>query len=116
MITSAQCRLYARKSQLLGKTLDASLKRRDQAVIMALGWSRLADQIDRANATTALELETTMPKNPPPPACSKCNKLMHFMLVRTGGRKFRCIDCDVPDPLRMPEVTKLLTGELRPPE
>jgi hypothetical protein len=39
---------------------------------------------------------------------------MHFMLVKTGGRKFRCIDCDVPDPL--PEVTKLLAGELRRPE
>jgi len=23
---------------------------------------------------------------------------MSFMLVKTGGRKFRCIDCDVPDP------------------
>jgi hypothetical protein len=41
---------------------------------------------------------------------------MHFMLVKTGGRKFRCIDCDVPDPLRSPELVKLLTGELRRPE
>jgi hypothetical protein len=57
-----------------------------------------------------------MPKNPPPPTCSKCRKPMHFMLVKTGGRKFRCVDCDVPDPLRLPEVAKLLTGELRPPE
>jgi hypothetical protein len=40
---------------------------------------------------------------------------MHFMLVKTGGRKFRCIDCDGPDPLRLPEVAKLLTGELRRP-
>jgi len=44
MITSAQCRLYAKKSQLLGKTLDVSFKRRDQALIMALRWNRLADQ------------------------------------------------------------------------
>jgi hypothetical protein len=66
MITSAQCRLYARKSQLLGKTLDVSFKRRDQALVMALRWSRLADQIDRDDATTAPELETTMPRNPPP--------------------------------------------------
>ena len=28
MITSAQCRVYAKKSQLLGKTLDVSFKRR----------------------------------------------------------------------------------------
>ncbi len=37
---------------------------------------------------------------------------MRFMLVKTGGRKFRCIECDVPDPLKLPEVTKLLTGAL----
>jgi hypothetical protein len=85
MITSAQCRLYAKKSRLLGNTLDVSFKRRDQARIMALSWSRLADQIDRDDATTATELETTMPNNPPSPTCSKCNKPMRFMLVKTGG-------------------------------
>jgi hypothetical protein len=52
MITSAQWRLYAKKSQLLGKTLDVAFNRRDQALIMALKWSRLADQIDRDDATT----------------------------------------------------------------
>src|ERR1700731_3078052 len=57
-----------------------------------------------------------MPKNPPPPTCSKCNKPMRFMLVKMGGRKFRCIDCDVPGPLQLQEVKKILTGELRPPE
>jgi hypothetical protein len=41
---------------------------------------------------------------------------MRFMLVKTGGRKFRCIDCDIPDPLKLPEVRKLLTGELQRPE
>jgi hypothetical protein len=41
---------------------------------------------------------------------------MRFMLVKTGGRKFRCIDCEVPDPLKLPEVTNLLKGSLRPPE
>jgi len=115
MITSAQRRLYAQKSQLLGKTLDVSFKRRDQAMVMAIRWSRLADQIDLDDATTAPELETAMPGNPPPPTCSQCNKPMRFMLVRMGGRRFRCIDCDGPDPLQLPEVKKLLTGELRPP-
>jgi hypothetical protein len=57
-----------------------------------------------------------MPKNSPPPNCPKCAKPMRFMVVKTGGRKFRCIDCDVPDPLQAPEVTKLLKGELRRPE
>ena len=116
MITSAQCRLYAKKSQQLGKTLDVSFRRRDQAMIMALRWSRLADQIDRDDATTAPEWETTMPRNPPPPTCLQCSKPMRFMLVEKGGRKFRCIDCDGPDPLQLPELAKLLTGELQPPE
>jgi hypothetical protein len=39
---------------------------------------------------------------------------MKFMLVKTGGRKFRCIDCDDGDPLRSPDIAKLLSGELRP--
>jgi hypothetical protein len=37
-----------------------------------------------------------------------------FMLVKTSGRKFRCIDCELPDPLQLPEVEKLLSGALRP--
>jgi hypothetical protein len=40
---------------------------------------------------------------------------MHFMLVKTGGRKFRCIDCDVPAPAILSDVTELL-NELRRPE
>jgi hypothetical protein len=41
---------------------------------------------------------------------------MRFMLVKTGGRKFRCMDCDAPDPLKLPEVAQILNGSLRPPE
>jgi hypothetical protein len=85
-------------------------------MIMALRWSRLADQIDRDDATTAPEWETTMPRHPLPPTCLQCNKPMRFMLVKKGGRKFSCIDCDGPDPLQLPELAKLLTGELQPPE
>jgi hypothetical protein len=40
----------------------------------------------------------------------------HFILVKTGGRKFRCMDCDAPDPFQLPEINKLLTGELRRPQ
>jgi hypothetical protein len=40
---------------------------------------------------------------------------MHFMLVKTGGRRFRCIDCDVATPLKLPEGTELL-NELQRPE
>lgn len=65
MITAAKARGYAKISQLLAKTLDVSFKRRDQASIMALKWSGLADGIDRddaklANTATRLK-ETTMP-------------------------------------------------------
>jgi hypothetical protein len=35
---------------------------------------------------------------------------MKFMLVKSGGRKFR-LDCDMPDPLRLPEVEELLSGD-----
>jgi tRNA(Ile2) C34 agmatinyltransferase TiaS len=58
-----------------------------------------------------------MAKNTAPPTCPKCGKPMRFMLVKSGGRKFRCIDCEVPDPLKTPEIKKLLIGELKkPPE
>jgi len=50
MITSAKCRVYARQSQLLGKTLDISVERRKQAATMALKWNCLADRIDRDDA------------------------------------------------------------------
>jgi hypothetical protein len=56
------------------------------------------------------------PKNPPSPLCPKCRKTMRFMLAKTGGRQFQCIDCNAGDPLRLPAVAKLLNGELQPPE
>ena len=34
---------------------------------------------------------------------------MRFVLVKTGGRKFRCVDCDVTGLLELQEVTQLLT-------
>jgi hypothetical protein len=55
-----------------------------------------------------------MAKNTPPPRCPKCKKPMRFVLVKTGGRKFRCMDCDGEDPLKSPDMAKLLTGGLRP--
>jgi hypothetical protein len=39
---------------------------------------------------------------------------MRFLLRKTGGRKFQCIDCDGDDPMKSPDVSKLLAGELRP--
>jgi hypothetical protein len=56
-----------------------------------------------------------MAKNTPPPTCKKCGKPMRFMLVKTGGRKFRCIDCDSPDPMHEADLNKLLSGALKPP-
>ena len=57
-----------------------------------------------------------MAKHTPPPRCPKCKKPMRFVLVKTGGRKFQCMDCDGEDPLKSPDVAKLLTGSLRPLE
>jgi hypothetical protein len=39
---------------------------------------------------------------------------MRFMLVKTGGRKFRCIDCEAPAPLKLPDVTEILSELPRP--
>ena len=47
-------------------------------------------------------------------ACPKCHKPMTLVLVKTGGRKLTCLDCDGEDPLKSPQVAKLLTGELKP--
>src|SRR4030081_2543788 len=52
-----------------------------------------------------------MPKNLPPPACPRCHKPMHFIIVKTGGRKFRCIDCDKADALQLPELARKREGE-----
>jgi hypothetical protein len=39
---------------------------------------------------------------------------MRFVLVKTGGRKFRCLECEGEDPLKSLEVAKLPTGSLKP--
>jgi hypothetical protein len=56
-----------------------------------------------------------MPKNTPPPTCKTCGKPMRWLLIQTGGRRYRCIDCDGSDTLTSPETLKLLVGELKPP-
>lgn len=53
-----------------------------------------------------------MPKNTPPPICPKCSRPMRFVLVKTEGRKFRCVDCDVTGLLKLTKVAQLLTVEL----
>jgi hypothetical protein len=62
---------------------------------------------------TILVAKDTMPKNPPPPTCSKCSRPMHFMPVKTGGRKFRCINCDVADPLKLPEGRRVEADQIK---
>lgn len=39
-----------------------------------------------------------MPKNTPPPTCKTWGKPMRWLPVQTGGRRYRCIGCDGPDP------------------
>jgi len=36
---------------------------------------------------------------------------MHFLIVKTGGRKFRCVRCDDVDPLRLSEIRALIARE-----
>lgn len=69
-----------------------------------------------AFSSGVIQREYHMTKNPPRPNCPKCGKATRFMLVKTGGRRFRCIECDASDPIQLPEVAKLLTGELRRPK
>jgi hypothetical protein len=37
---------------------------------------------------------------------------MHCVVVETGGRKFRCIECDDLDPLQIPDVQAWINSEL----
>jgi|tagenome__1003787_1003787.scaffolds.fasta_scaffold20900813_5 hypothetical protein len=57
-----------------------------------------------------------MRKNSSPPNCPKCKNPKRSMIAKSGGRRFRCDDCDLGDPLNCPDVKKLLNGELRPPK
>jgi hypothetical protein len=39
---------------------------------------------------------------------------MSWLLVATGGRKFRCIECTDPGPLKSSETLNFLSGALEP--
>jgi len=52
----------------------------------------------------------TRAKKPAAPNLSEVPQAMHFVTVKTGGRKFRCIDCEVPDPLQTSKAAKPLPG------
>jgi hypothetical protein len=41
---------------------------------------------------------------------------MRLALAKNGTRKLMCLDCEGDDPLKSPEIAKLLTGELKPLE
>ena len=41
---------------------------------------------------------------------------MHFVVAKTGGRKFRCIKCDDIDPMQVPDFQAWTKSELRPPK
>jgi hypothetical protein len=41
---------------------------------------------------------------------------MHFMVVKTGGRKLRCIECEGVDPMTMADIRGWLAGELQQPK
>jgi hypothetical protein len=41
---------------------------------------------------------------------------MHFIALKTGGRKFQCVQCDGVDPMRLSDVQAWIKGELQPPK
>ncbi len=41
---------------------------------------------------------------------------MHFIDLKTGGRKFQCVQCDGVDPMRLSDIQALIEGELQPPK
>jgi len=50
------------------------------------------------------------------PICPKCHKPLQLLLMKaTPSRKYQCIECDGEDPLRSPDISKLLQN-VRPPE
>ncbi len=53
---------------------------------------------------------------PTPRACPKCRKPMHFIVLKTGGRKFQCVRCDGGDPMQLSDIQALIKGELQPPK
>jgi hypothetical protein len=46
-ISAKKCRIYAKRSYLLGTDLTVAAARRDQALAMAVSWTALATGIDR---------------------------------------------------------------------
>jgi hypothetical protein len=56
-----------------------------------------------------------MPKNASPPPCKKCGSPMRWLPAKTGGRKYRCLDCDGPDPLKSRENVEATLGRIKAP-
>ncbi|HEV7441486.1 MAG TPA: hypothetical protein VGO18_02745 [Steroidobacteraceae bacterium] len=52
------------------------------------------------------------------PACPTCGTPLILALPPggRGQRALQCLDCDRPDPLKAPQATGWLKGELQPPK
>ena len=37
---------------------------------------------------------------------------MHYVVVKTGGRKFMCVQCEGVDPMRMSDIQNWINSEL----
>jgi endogenous inhibitor of DNA gyrase (YacG/DUF329 family) len=59
---------------------------------------------------------SVMAENLATATCPKCRKPMHFIDLKTGGRKFQCVQCDGVDPMRLSDIQALIEGELQPPK
>ena len=73
-----------------------------------MGGVVLAPEVQRSSVSVMAENLAT-------PTCPKCRKPMHFIVLKTGGRKFQCVQCD-GDPLQMSDIQAWIKGELQPPK
>ena len=74
---------------------------------------RLVPWIVYSGLSSSRQFQREHQKHPAAPL-PKVQQTYVFLLVKSGGRKFRCLNCDGEDPLKSPDTAKLLMGSLRP--
>jgi len=57
-----------------------------------------------------------MQRNIAPALCPVCRRPVRFMIAETGKLELICVDCPGGDPLYWPHLSRLMIGELRPPQ
>ncbi len=57
-----------------------------------------------------------MQRNVAPVSCPVCRRPVRFVIAPIGKLDLVSIDCPGGDPLYWPQLSKLMNGELRPPQ